>query len=381
MDIEAVVSAARDEYVFLLPDCMPVKGHAASAIYDLTRGRISTFPSEYYPFIAAFRQQRLGEILDAQTEDDRGAFLEFLEFLLDNEYAALLADPGMFPAISSSWDAPGVLEDAIIDVDARHHDYGKLIAELDALGCQHLQVRSYSRVFGISDLAALARLCHGTSIQTLQAILAYDPGQSDDDYAAVVLGCPRLIGLSLHSADAERRIVVDRGTRGSATALTSVEIMLTPKALESHLDCGTITVGALLVPSRPTFNELQHFNGCLNRKLSIDADGHVRNCPAMARSFGHHRDVALSEIAAQAAFQRAWRVRKDEIEVCRDCPYRYACTDCRAFLVDPAAEHGKPLKCGYDPYTDSWTDWSAQPQAMATMAEYRKHRRLPVLAR
>jgi SPASM domain peptide maturase of grasp-with-spasm system len=203
---------------------------------------------------------------------------------------------------------------------------------------------------------------------------------SDDDYAAVVTS-NRIIGsLILHSANEDRRLVVDRGTRGSSAALTAVEIKLSTKKLESHLDCGTITTGALLVPSTPTFNELRHFNGCLNRKISVDASGHVRNCPAMSKSFGRHEGVALSEIAAQAGFQTAWRARKDEIEVCRDCPYRYACTDCRAFLEDPDAEDSKPLKCGYDPYTDSWTDWRARPNAMATMEEYRKRRRLPVLA-
>ena len=174
------------KYVFLFSDCVPVKGAAASAIYDLTRGRISTFPSEYYPFLASFREQRLGELLDALSEDDRAGFLEFLEFLVANEYVCVLDDSGAFPELPSGWDAPGVIHNAIIDVDAQHHDYGKLVSELDALGCQHLQLRSYSPRFGVSELAALARLCHGTSIQTLQAILVHDPTLSDDDYAAVV---------------------------------------------------------------------------------------------------------------------------------------------------------------------------------------------------
>jgi SPASM domain peptide maturase of grasp-with-spasm system len=378
MDIETI-SSERGKYVFLFSDCVPVKGHAASAIYDLTRGRISTFPSEYYALLESFREHRLGELLDALSADDRPSFLEFLEFLFDNEYACMRNDPGAFPAIPSGWDAPCVIQNAIIDVDARHHDYGKLVAELDALGCQHLQLRSYSLLFGVAELVALARLCHGTSIQTLQAILMHDPARSDDDYAAVVTANPIVYSLILHSANDDRKLVVDRGARGSSAVLSAVEISFSPKKLESHQDCGTITVGALLAPSTPTFTELHHFNGCLNRKVSVDASGQVRNCPAMAKSFGHHGEVALAEVVAQAGFQKAWRARKDEIQVCRDCPYRYACTDCRAFLEDPDAEDSKPLKCGYDPYTDSWTDWRARPQAMATMEEYRKRRHLPVL--
>ena len=29
------------------------------------------------------------------------------------------------------------------------------------------------------------------------------------------------------------------------------------------------------------FTESQHFNSCLNRKISIDAEGNIRNCPSM----------------------------------------------------------------------------------------------------
>lgn len=368
-----------DSFVFPFSDCVPVEGAAVSAIYDLTRGRISTFQSAYYPFFELFGQHRVGEILAMLSEDDHPSFLDFLGFLLDNEYACLMADPGAFPPIPSSWDAPCVIQDAIIDVDAQHHDYDKLVSELDALGCQHLQVRCYSRRFGTSDLVELARLCHGTSIQTLQAILSYDPERSDDDYSAVVRNNRIIISVIVHSADEDRRFVVDRGARGASAALTEVEIRFSARRLESHLDCGAITMKDLLVPSTPTFNELRHFNGCLNRKISVDADGHLRNCPAMPESFGHHAEVSLVAVANDERFRGPWRVKKDEIEVCRDCPYRYACTDCRAFLEETAAAHGKPLKCGYDPYSDTWTSWAKRPQAMATMQEHRERRRLPVV--
>lgn len=379
MDIETLLSESRDEYVVPFSDCVPVEGAVISAIYDLTRGRISTFQSEYYPLLEEFRRHRLGELIDSASEDDRGSILGFLEFLLDHEYVCLMDEPGAFPPIPWSWDAPCVIQDAIIDVGEQHHDYAALVSELDALGCQHLQVRGYSRRFGTSELGALARRCHGTSIQSLQAILVHDPERSDQDYEAAVTEHRIISSVVVHSADEERRLVIDRGARGRSAALTEVEVRFSTKAMASHMDCGTITTRELLAPSTNTFSELHHFNGCLNRKIAVDVSGQVRNCPAMPTSFGHHAEVSLREVAAQASFQRAWRARKDEIEVCRDCQYRYACTDCRAFLEDPDADHSKPLKCGYDPYTDSWTDWARRPRAEATMEEYRRRHHLPIL--
>ncbi|MCY1060082.1 grasp-with-spasm system SPASM domain peptide maturase [Nannocystis sp. SCPEA4] len=379
MDAKTLLRDCLDKYVFLFSDCVPVEGHTASAIYDLSRRLISTFPSAYYPFFELFRARRLREIVGELSAEERGDFLDFLEFLLEHEYVSVVDDPAAFPAISRSWDAPCTIHNAIVDVRGQHHDYRKIVADLDALGCQHLQVRAYSRLFGLPELAELARLCQGSSIQTLEAILAHDPGLGDDDYVAVVSAHRIIASLVLHSADEERRIAVDYGARGATAKLLTREIELAVKPIESHLDCGHIVRRQLLPPTTPTFTELLHFNGCLNRKVSIDEGGHVRNCPTMKGSFGDHRTVALADVVSREDFRRVWRARNDEIKVCRDCPYRYACTGCRALLADPDAEDSKPLKCGYDPYTDSWTDWRDRPNAAATMARYQARVHLPIV--
>ena len=379
MELEKVLADSLGKHVLLFTDCVPVEGHTASAIYDLTRGRISTFPSEYFPLFKLFRTHRLGELLDTFAEDDRANLHDFLGFLLSNECVTFVDDLTPFPEIPSAWDAPCSIDNAIIDVNTQRHDYRKIVSELDALGCMHLQVRSYSPVFTLSDLVDLARLCRGTSIQTLQAVIPHDPANSDDDYVSVVTSNRILVGLAVHSASQDRRIPVDYGARRTSAKLVAMEIEMTTKKLESDLDCGSITTKQLLRPSTSTFNELHHFNGCLNRKISIDENGQVRNCPAMGRSFGHHQSVTLSDIVAEPSFQSAWRAKKDEIKVCRDCQFRYACTDCRAFLEDPDSEDSKPLKCGYDPYTDSWSDWRGRPGAAATWETYRTRRSLPIL--
>jgi SPASM domain peptide maturase of grasp-with-spasm system len=379
MNRDAILNESQEKYLLVFPDCVPVKGSRVSALYDLTRKSISTFPSEYFPLFESFRTKRLGEILCEFSPEDRASVLDLLEFLLSNEYATMVDGFDRYPEIPTAFHEPGLIHNAIIDVRSQHHDYRKIVEALDRLGCQHLQVRSYSTLFGLRHLEELAGLCRGTSIQSLEGVLHHEPGLRDDDYVRTVSANRILPGLIVHSAEQDKSIRVDYGTSGSSSQLIVVEIRMTRGRIESCLDCGTIRRGELLPPSTRTTNELRLFNGCLNRKLSIDEDGCVRNCPAMGTSFGHHQAISLTEVATSSAFQRAFRMRKDDIQVCRDCPYRYACTDCRAFLEDPEAEHSKPLKCGYDPYTDSWSDWRARPKAEGTMERYRQRTRLPVL--
>ncbi len=41
--------------------------------------------------------------------------------------------------------------------------------------------------------------------------------------------------------------------------------------------------------------------------------------------------------------------------------FRYICTDYRAYVEDPEDILSKPLKCGYNPYTGEWSEWSTNP--------------------
>ena len=106
-EIEAALAAAHDRYVLVLSDCMPVRGHTVSAVYDLTRGTISTFPTAYFALFELFATHRVGDLLAEFEDDDLAELRAFLDFLLRNEFIAFVDDRTAFPAIPSGWDAPG----------------------------------------------------------------------------------------------------------------------------------------------------------------------------------------------------------------------------------------------------------------------------------
>ncbi|MFT6810576.1 MAG: SPASM domain peptide maturase of grasp-with-spasm system [Saprospiraceae bacterium] len=96
--------------------------------------------------------------------------------------------------------------------------------------------------------------------------------------------------------------------------------------------------------------------------------GEIKNCPSMSESYGNIKDTSLAEAIEKPGFKKYWNINKDQIAVCKDCEFRYICTDCRAYTDDPydlsgeeGTNHSKPLKCGYDPYTGEWSEWSKNP--------------------
>ncbi len=95
----------------------------------------------------------------------------------------------------------------------------------------------------------------------------------------------------------------------------------------------------------------------------------------MLQSFGNIRNVTLEETLQHPDFKKYWSLTKDEIEVCKDCEFRYICTDCRAYTEGNKSNRdgldiSKPLKCGYDPYIGEWAEWSKNPIKQKSIKNY-----------
>ncbi len=90
----------------------------------------------------------------------------------------------------------------------------------------------------------------------------------------------------------------------------------------------------------------------------------------MAQSFGNIRDTTLEKALNHKDFKNYWNITKDQIDTCKDCEFRYVCTDCRAFIENPDDKFSKPLKCGYSPYTNKWQEWSVNPLKQRAMKFY-----------
>lgn len=83
------------------------------------------------------------------------------------------------------------------------------------------------------------------------------------------------------------------------------------------------------------------FDTCLNNKISVDCRGEIKNCPSITKSFGNIRKNRLKDVAEMKEFQEIWHIKKDDIDVCKDC---------RAYISNPNDIYSKPQKCMYNPF-------------------------------
>ena len=76
---------------------------------------------------------------------------------------------------------------------------------------------------------------------------------------------------------------------------------------------------------------------------------------------GNVREQPLREIV-RGGLRKYWELSLDDIEVCRDCEYRYACPDCRPITVGPTGRlTAKSAHCSYDPYRGEFVDVEENP--------------------
>ena len=92
----------------------------------------------------------------------------------------------------------------------------------------------------------------------------------------------------------------------------------------------------------------------------------------MKKSYGNISYNMLKDVVHTDEFKQVWMIKKDDIHVCKDCEFRYICTDCRAFVQKLDDIRSKPLKCGYNPYTGQWEDWQVQEKNQNTIEHYQK---------
>ncbi len=314
---------------------------------DFQRFMFELLPNEFYKILTSTcRKKTYAELLDGFDEADRETAKEYFEYLLAKEYAFLCDkdEIALFPPLATTWDYPAEISNAIIDFKkvpasfAMHHSF---IQQLDELGCCDIQFRCFCSM-PVVKLKELYAMIAKTGIYRTELLIRYDPEVSLDEYSAFMNATPYVNTLFLHGFPENKAI----------TLASDQKFYCITEVLPDESCCGNIGFHYFNL-SITHYTESLHFNTCLNRKISLSADGHIRNCPSLKDSYGHISKVSLKEVIRKKKFSGFGRIRKDQIDDCKVCEYRNVCTDCRAYTIGNSIT-GKPAKCRYDPYKGVW---------------------------
>jgi SPASM domain peptide maturase of grasp-with-spasm system len=333
-----------DSVFRLFASCIPVRGARRSTICDVQRGAFHLIPNGLYEILTEHRDRTAREVVAHYGDSAAEVIEEYYQFLLENELGFWCDEPQAFPPLDLSWEAPELVSNAVIDVGpASRHDYPRLLAELDDLGCKALQLRFF-RPCARDELWELMERLAGGRLRGVDVVMPWAPHWDMAELERLCFAHQRVCGVVLHSAPEDAALRV-RGLQ--------IPVTLTRQVIGSASHCGQVHPGYFVV-NLAAFTEAQRHNSCLNGKIAVDEHGEIRNCPSMPRSFGNAARTSLHAALTASGFRDAWKISKDRVETCRDCEFRYVCTDCRAFVRTAGDAFAKPATCAYDPYTATW---------------------------
>jgi SPASM domain peptide maturase of grasp-with-spasm system len=339
----AAAAPAGERCFVLFACCIPVRGARRSVVCDLQRQSWHLIPNGLYEILTERRGMTEAQIKDFYEHEYDREIDGYFAFLSRHELGFFTAEPELFPPLALEFETPSRITNAILDVDAASaHDYATIFRQLDDLGCRAVEVRCFSPR-RLAELAALLAPARAGRLRSIDLVVAHTPELDGAGLAELVAAETRLNSVTIHSAPAARQETMGR----------AVQVDWLVQAIDSPACCGQVHP-RLFAVNIDSFGEARRFNSCLNRKVAVDARGEIRNCPSLPRSYGNVRDTSLHAAVAQRDFAALWAINKDQIEVCKDCEFRYICTDCRAYVTDAEDRYSKPAKCGYNPYTAEW---------------------------
>lgn len=344
------IAAAANKFLYLFADCMVTKGFTRTMICDLSRQKAYFIDNCYYDILMELKDKTVGEV--AEMMDDNDSYTQygrFVNYIVNMELGELVEDISLFPEIEVEWDHPSPITNAIIDIRGILHDFKDVFNQLADLQCEHLQIRAYE-ILKVETILNIITESVGKTFKSLTFILKYDGDVATVKAINKIVNDFTFVRFCIYG-------VVEKPEVDYANEYFN-RIEYTTQNIISCESCGIINKRSFMISNLQNYMENTLFNGCLNRKISIDETGEIKNCPSMEKSYGNIGTIKLSSVLQNSTFGQLGLIKKDNINICKDCEYRRVCTDCRAYIQDRENIYSKPAKCNYDPYSGVWDERS-----------------------
>jgi len=342
-------------YFNLFSNIMVTKGASRILISDLQRNVSELYSLEFYEVIEELKNKSIESILENYDAESRKFIYEYIELLLEKEYGFISEGDWdrNFPPISYEYHEPNEISNIFIEIN--NLSVLETIKEsVENLGVRHLVIYSHKKL-SLKEFQDIELQFAGSALNGIEIFSPYHDDVDENFIHCLNQTAKRIYGLVFYGCAKDP--IKFRDIFRFHVQFSSEDLKIS--------SCGKVNLKYFNTNSRKV-SEALHHNSCLHKKIGIDVNGNIKNCPLMAESFGNINNESLEDALAKPEFRKYWNLTKDKVEVCRDCEFRYICTDCRAFTENShknseGLDISKPLKCGYDPYSGKWEAESSNP--------------------
>lgn len=302
-------------------ESISVIGYNRICIYDLPRRDHDFIPKEIGNKFNSLINFEEVEINLKLNENEK----QWLEFLIEKEYLFFIPINFIdcFPEIDLTWQSPSRITNAIID--AKNLDKTLNLQYFEDVNCLHIVVRFTN----ISDFNELSNF------------LKNEFNDLTFQYVELIIN---------HSLSNLEFINFKKKTLKEIPVISKVESfkkLISKKRFKPQF-----------IVSIETFTEAQKNNLYFNRKLFIDESGNFKNGIEINKSFANFSEIKniddFEKIIKKSKLKNLWNINKNQIDVCKDCEFRFMCVDNRIPIERSKNEFYNEIECNYNPYISKW---------------------------
>lgn len=327
------------KYFMLFSNCIPVKGFKESVVMDLHRSGFLKIPNILYDIL--LENDKIITVHDLKknfkNQFDDGID-SYFEAFIKNEYGFLTTEPYLFPKLDKMFCTPFDITTAIINYsDSSLYDLDDAISQIDYLGAQFIQLRLFGNV-SFSNLKNTLAKIKESRIRILELFL---------EYSALTINDAKKLAKS----DGRIEIVIHSWQGDLIDLNPENRVHVVKEKIVAHSK--EIISEDLFISNIPFYTESLSFNTGLNRKVSIDLDGSIKNFVNHENCFGNINFDKVSDILVLKEFKQLWAINNDKIEKCKDCQFRYMCLS-NSNIERTNDKYFKTDECKFDPYENKW---------------------------
>jgi SPASM domain peptide maturase of grasp-with-spasm system len=323
----------------LFSSCILVRGAKTSLIYDTERNEFYDIPNQYIPVLNATEKNNLQELEEKYGKE----IFKFLNQFIEKEIGFYTSDPELFTNIDLDWASPYKVNNAIIEVSEKsQYSLSKAIKELNDLGTIGYQIRCLD-MLEVKKVRDILNLLEDSRALYIDLIYPYSVNVDYTKFLEDIKDCSRLISIKIFGSPEDK--ILDKSLKKAPV------LRFCQKNILQNED--EIIAPKYFVTDISFFAEAQKYNLGLNRKVSITKDGEIKNYPNHNLSFGKVDSDTIEKIIETDGFKKTWKISNDQIEICKDCQYRYACVS-NSEIITRNKKIYKLTKCNFDPYNNRW---------------------------
>lgn len=328
-------------------------GASQTAIYDLQREKNIFIPNDLSSSLLKHSGSKIDSVYKDFPATDKATLDHYFELLVFEDIIFVSPKPidkSLFPNIDFSAIPINGFTNVILSFEQKDdiEKFEKAISEkILTIGVKYIQLR-FAKLMPITIIERVLNCFSNSSVKHISLVIDH----SDFIKIAPVTFLSkylRIVSVILFNYSEEL-------TSFDESELDHIEFIKFkggdfPNLLELN-DLRLISLN----PNIVRYSEAQNYNTYYRGKMYIASDGYIYNSPQSFEALGNIYNSDLSELYSHSEMKKFWNITKDEIEVCKDCEFRYSCVDGRIPKVRSENLYYFETECKYNPYTNELTN-------------------------